>query len=80
MFNNCRIYVCKSAFGRNDKCISFADEEEYEEWWRKNKIEKTDDGYTFQPVCNSMSIFDAMILKFRNENLTRKTVIEQYKD
>ena len=78
MNSNCRIYVCRSIFGKCDECIKFDTFEEYKEWLHKSK----NNNYTFQPVCNNHynALFDKCILAMRSGHFPLYPSIREHDD
>ena len=60
---HCRIYVCKTEFGRRDECIKFKTLFDYYKWKDASEYSYL---YSFQPICTYISYFDKSILQFRN--------------
>lgn len=76
IYSDCRIYVCKTIFGKKrDKCLKFNNISEYDEWRNENidELGKT----SFQPICTNNIIFDQMILAYRNGKIMTPVIIEK---
>jgi hypothetical protein len=69
----CRIYVCRTFYGRNrDKCLSFENKEYYDKWKKLNSdlIGQT----TLVPVCNKIAAFDKAYLAYQNGKIIQPEV------
>ena len=68
MWENCRLYVCKSFFGEKDRCLQFKNIDDYHKWSMDNRDEI---GQTsFQPMCNLLPLFDKMCLAYQNKKMS----------